>query len=68
LAEGETATLSLARKGYKAKTVVVAGEEPKEVYVLEPLALAAKPSPGVAKPAAVPLGGIDDIGDPFAKK
>jgi hypothetical protein len=67
LAEGEQATLVLARKGYKTKTVSVNGGEPKVSFALESLA-PSPPRPAAASPKAGPAaGGIDDVGDPFAK-
>jgi len=64
LANGENAVLQIARKGYKTKTVTVGPSEPKVAFTLEPVAL-----PKVGQPArpAADLG-IDDVGDPFAKK
>jgi hypothetical protein len=69
LADGETATLTIVRKGYRPKTVTVKSGEPKQTFVLEAAGVAVRPVGVVAKPAAAaPLGGIDDVGDPFAKK
>jgi serine/threonine-protein kinase len=64
MADGESATLVLTRKGYKTKTVKVEGTAPRQSLALEPIAGPA-PKPAVATPAA---GAIDDVGDPFAKK
>jgi hypothetical protein len=65
LAEGETASLQIARKGYKTKMVTVGSNEPKVSFTLE---LVAAPKSGQpARPAGGDLG-IDDVGDPFAKK
>jgi serine/threonine protein kinase len=61
LASGESASLTVSRKGYKTKTVTVDASEPKVTVTLDPTFGGA---PAVAKPA----GGIDDVGDPFAKK
>jgi serine/threonine-protein kinase len=68
LSDGETATLVLSRKGYKAKTVTVDAGEPKQTFALEALGPTWKPNG--TKPSAAPptLGGIDDVGDPFTKK
>jgi tRNA A-37 threonylcarbamoyl transferase component Bud32 len=68
LSEGETATLVLSRKGYKPKTVTVDGSEPKQSFALEAVAPSWKPT--AVKPAtgSTPMGGIDDVGDPFTKK
>jgi hypothetical protein len=63
LGDGESAALVLTRKGYKTKTVKVDSGAPRQSLALEPVAGPA-PKPAVA-PAA---GGIDDVGDPFAKK
>jgi hypothetical protein len=62
VAQGESATIVVARKGYKTKTVKVDGDTPREVLTLDPV-----PGPA-AKPAAAQASGIDDVGDPFAKK
>jgi tRNA A-37 threonylcarbamoyl transferase component Bud32 len=63
LAEGETATLTVTRKGYKTRTVKVDDRTPRQLLTLDP---AGGPAP---KPAAAAAGGgIDDVGDPFAKK
>ena len=62
LGDGETATLVVGRKGYRSKTVVVEGREPKVAVALD----------AVSAPAAAPRKtsspGIDDVGNPFAKK
>ena len=63
LADGESAVLSVTRKGYKAKTLTVDGAEPKVAVTLEG---AFGPAP--ATPAAAPRRPVDDVGDPFAKK
>ncbi|HZU84581.1 MAG TPA: serine/threonine-protein kinase [Polyangiaceae bacterium] len=66
LADGEVATLVITRKGYKTKTVTVDGNSPKQMVTLDP----AWSSPGKAAkgPASSPKnGGLDDVGDPFAK-
>jgi hypothetical protein len=70
LRDTETATLTIARKGYKPKTVIVSAMEPKPAFTLEPISSPAPPRPAVlARPASPnPLTGIDDVGDPFAKK
>jgi serine/threonine-protein kinase len=65
LANGENAVLQIARKGYKTKTVTVGPSEPKVAFTLEPVAVPKTGQP--AKPAGGDLG-IDDVGDPFAKK
>jgi eukaryotic-like serine/threonine-protein kinase len=63
MADGESATLVLTHKGYKTKTVKVDGSIPRQLVTLDPLGGAA-PRPA----AATNGGGIDDVGDPFAKK
>ncbi|MDP9151944.1 MAG: serine/threonine protein kinase [Myxococcota bacterium] len=70
LSDGETATLVVARKGYKTKTVTVTGHDPKQTIALEPL-----PAPAFRVPAAGPKprggdfpGGLEDVGDPFKKR
>jgi eukaryotic-like serine/threonine-protein kinase len=64
MADGETATLVLTRKGYKTKTVKLDSGAPRQSLALDPVAGPA-PRPAAATPAA---GGVDDVGDPFAKK
>jgi eukaryotic-like serine/threonine-protein kinase len=64
LADGETATLLLTRKGYKTKSVKVGTDEPKQTFALEANGPVWKPTG--AKPATE-MGGIDDVGDPFTK-
>jgi len=61
LASGESASLTVSRKGYKTKTVTVDASEPKVTITLDPTFAGA---PAAARPG----GGIDDVGDPFAKK
>jgi serine/threonine-protein kinase len=64
LAQGESATVVVSRKGYKPRTVTLDGSDPKVAIALE----------GVfGAPAAAPAGGarkrpVDDVGDPFANK
>jgi PEGA domain len=65
LADGEIASLQISRKGYKTKTVTVGSNESKVTFTLEPAAVPKTAPP--AKPAGGDLG-IDDVGDPFAKK
>ncbi len=65
VADGETATLVLTHKGYRTKTVKVDGNAPRQILSLDPVA---GPAPRPAANAATPAGGIDDVGDPFAKK
>ncbi len=67
LAQGEVATLVVTRKGFKTKTVAVDASEPKQVVTLEATWSAPTRQP---KPQAAPAprtGGLDDVGDPFAK-
>ncbi|HEY6459772.1 MAG TPA: serine/threonine-protein kinase [Polyangiaceae bacterium] len=67
LGDGESATLVVSRKGYKTKTVTVDGGDAKVAVTLES---AFGPPPRAGGGAAAPprAGGIDDVGDPFAKK
>ena len=72
LADGETASLVVSRKGFKAKTVTIDGANPRQSIALDS-ASGGGPAPraagGGAKPASGPaFSGIDDVGDPFAKK
>jgi tRNA A-37 threonylcarbamoyl transferase component Bud32 len=64
MADGESATLVLTRKGYKPKTAKIDSAVPRQSLTLDPVS---GPAP---RPAAAPAagGGIDDVGDPFAKK
>jgi serine/threonine-protein kinase len=65
LADGETAALVISHKGYRSKTISVGASNPRQSLTLE---AAWAPT---AKPAAAPPsggGGIDDVGDPFARK
>ncbi len=64
LADGQSATLVLSRKGYKPKTVKVDGTNPRQFLAMDAVA-GPTPRPAAAPPAG---GGIDDVGDPFAKK
>jgi serine/threonine-protein kinase len=61
LAEGESATVSITRKGYKAKTLTLDGNDPKVAVTLES---AFGPAPATAAPRRP----VDDVGDPFAHK
>jgi serine/threonine-protein kinase len=61
LGEGESAALTITRKGYKTKTLTVDGSEPKIAVTLES-AFARAPVATSQKPR------VDDVGDPFAKK
>jgi eukaryotic-like serine/threonine-protein kinase len=67
LSDGETATLVLARKGYKPKTVTFGAAEPKQMFSLEVVGWA-KPATGKPSTGVAPMGGIDDVGDPFTKR
>jgi serine/threonine-protein kinase len=70
LADGETATVVVSKKGYKTKTVSIDGHTPKMAIVLDPAFTGpARAAGGAAKPAAgAGFSGVDDVGDPFAKK
>ena len=67
LADGVTANLVVSRKGYTTKTVPVDPSQPKVIIKLDgimgPAAVGGGPAP---KPKGGG-GGIDDVGDPFAK-
>ncbi len=69
LTPGELATLVLSRKGYRTKTVTVGDSSPKLAFTLDPQPAAPAPraSAPSPKPAPDPHGGLDDVGDPFAK-
>jgi|CZKU01.1.fsa_nt_gi serine/threonine-protein kinase len=64
MTENESATLVVTRKGYKAKTAKIDASSARQTITLDP---AWGPT---AKPTTPPAsgGGIDDVGDPFAKK
>ncbi len=66
LGDGEKASLVIARSGYKSKTVSVDPAKPKLTVKLD-RDFGSRPSGGGAGPARPPSGGIDDVGDPFAK-
>jgi serine/threonine-protein kinase len=67
LGEGESATLVFTRKGFKTKSVTIDGSDSKVAVALEGIfgpPPKGPPGGGTTKPAG---GGIDDVGDPFAK-
>jgi serine/threonine-protein kinase len=71
LATGESAVIQIARKGYKTKTVTINASDAKHNVALEPLGAMPKSGTASPKPSAPPVDhslGIDDVGDPFAKK
>ncbi|MGD0529343.1 MAG: serine/threonine-protein kinase [Polyangiaceae bacterium] len=68
LADGESATVVVTHKGFKPKTLTIDGSMAKMTVTLDSVfGPAPKGPPG---PAATKTGGggIDDVGDPFAKK
>jgi serine/threonine-protein kinase len=70
LAEGEHASLVVVRKGYRSKTVMVDGKDPRVSFALDAVAGPPPNNAAAAKPAPASgsrFGGIDDVGDPFAK-
>jgi tRNA A-37 threonylcarbamoyl transferase component Bud32 len=70
LAGGEVATLVVTRKGYKPKSVTLDSSSPKQTITLEPTWMQSThpiKSPASASPAPPKAGGLDDVGDPFAK-
>jgi hypothetical protein len=68
LAEGESVRVVITRKGYKPKTVTIDGTDSKVTVMLDS-AFGPPPRGGGGAPAVKPpAGGIDDVGDPFAKK
>jgi eukaryotic-like serine/threonine-protein kinase len=70
LAVGETASLVVMHAGYKAKTVTIDGKEPRQLITLEPAPSRPSKAPGNAAPKTTgggSVGGMDDVGDPFAK-
>jgi serine/threonine-protein kinase len=68
LGDGESAKLVISRKGFKTKTITVDGNDAKVTIQLES-AFGPAPKPGGGAGAGKPAGGgIDDVGDPFAKK
>ncbi len=69
LAEGETATLVVVRKGYKTKIVTLGGRDPKQTIALEPLPPSPVKAPATARPqAGESPGALEDVGDPFKKR
>jgi serine/threonine-protein kinase len=64
LADGQSASLVITRKGYKSRTVKVTSAEPRVAFQLEPTYTA--PAPRAAAPARGGMA-VDDVGDPFAK-
>jgi tRNA A-37 threonylcarbamoyl transferase component Bud32 len=66
MADGESASLVIARKGYKTKTVKLDPSHGRQSFALD-----AAWSPGTKSATTPPSGGggngIDDVGDPFAK-
>jgi serine/threonine-protein kinase len=68
LAEGESATVLVAHKGFKTKTVTIDGNDAKVAVTMESV-FGPPPRAGAGGGAPKPTGGgIDDVGDPFAKK
>jgi serine/threonine-protein kinase len=69
LADGATANLMVSRKGYRPQTVPVDTSQAKVVVKLDLLPGAGPPVGAGAGPKPKPAGGggIDDVGDPFAK-
>jgi serine/threonine-protein kinase len=67
LADGEVATLVVARRGYRTKTVTVDTTSPKQSIALEPLWAPLPSHPVKAPGTPAPKPGLDDVGDPFAK-
>jgi serine/threonine-protein kinase len=68
LADGASATLVVTRKGYKTKTVVIQGNEPKQTLTMESVWGSAPRAAKAAAPPSPPSGpanGLDDVGDPF---
>jgi len=69
LVEGETASLVVTRKGYKSKTVTIDGSSPRQAVALDSVSGGAPPRAAGPKPSGGgSFNGIDDVGDPFAKK
>jgi serine/threonine-protein kinase len=64
LADGETATLVVTHKGYKTKTAKIDDRSERQSVMLDPTQTSA-PRPAAPSGGG---GGIDDVGDPFAKK
>jgi tRNA A-37 threonylcarbamoyl transferase component Bud32 len=69
LAQGETASLVIVRKGYKTKAVTVNARDLRQSFSLDAVyagsATAAGPAAKPAPAAGSRFGGIDDVGDPF---
>jgi serine/threonine-protein kinase len=66
LGDGEMASLVVTRKGYKSKTIAIDSGNPRATIALDSLygAPSGKGQPAGGGPK---FGGIDDVGDPFAK-
>jgi hypothetical protein len=67
LSNGEVATLVVARKGYKTRTVTIDANAPKQTITLEAAAAPWVRPPKAPTVVAPRSGGLDDVGDPFSK-
>jgi serine/threonine-protein kinase len=68
LADGESVTVVVAHKGFKTKSVTIDGGDAKVTVTLEGLFGPVPKGPAGGPPSKPGGGGIDDVGDPFAKK
>jgi serine/threonine-protein kinase len=68
LGENETATIVATRKGYKTKTVSIDRDDTKVSITLESMFGPPPRQAGGGGGGGPKSGGIDDVGDPFAKK
>jgi hypothetical protein len=67
LAEGESATLVVTRRGYKTKTVHVEPSYGDQTVTLEVAGTPRGDASASSRGASKPTDGFDDVGDPFVE-